>query len=116
MIATKNTHSLRMTITNIIFAGVVLLISCTKEVPDSYAVRFTNSYFEPLHSLQIGAVWLADTLLVGETTLTVVLPGGSYSFSTETASSLRLSTKVQLQGIRYEVNLAVDEQGRVVKF
>jgi hypothetical protein len=87
---------------------------CAKE-HERYALTLRNGYFEALHHPQVGDVQLADTLHVGEATPEASVERGSYTFSVETASGLRLSAGLQLKGAEQRVRLFVSEQGQLLK-
>lgn len=87
---------------------------CAKE-RERYALTLRNGYFEALYHPQAGAVPLADTLRVGQTTPEAAVERGSCTFSVQTASGLRISADLRLQGEAQKVKLLVNEQGKVLK-
>jgi hypothetical protein len=116
MISTKHTHGFRRAVTAATLAGLALTGSsgCAERY-DSYALTLRNGYFEALYRPQVGGVQLADTLHAGEATPEAAVERGSYAFSVETASGLRLNADVQLKGTTQRVRLVVNEQGRLLK-
>ncbi|MCB9427041.1 MAG: hypothetical protein H6584_08460 [Flavobacteriales bacterium] len=90
----------------------IFLNSCTPDA-DVYHFTVSNRYFEPLYNTTVNSVFF-DTILVNVTTPISSIPPGSYKFTTETESGLRLSTDIVFKGKKQNVALIVNERGKLI--
>ncbi|GHT24951.1 hypothetical protein AGMMS4957_18880 [Bacteroidia bacterium] len=114
MIFTKISLGTKILGTAIILTSLVLEISCT-DYYSNYLISVKNTYFEPLYHVKIGDVTLTDTLLIDAGTEKITVEQGRYLFSAVTASGMSLQADLYIKGYKQNINLVVNEQGKLLK-
>lgn len=88
-----------------------MMNSCEKDV--EYSISITNNYFEPLYNINLGSYIHSDTLLINESTNTIIFEKGTYEFSAETESGLNISSFITVGGKDKNIELYLDYEGQL---
>lgn len=97
-----------------LFSFIWLLFSCSKNdvEPNSYKVQVKNFYFESVDSVKVGDYYLGKIekeIISSPLSFTK----GVYDFTCLTKSELRITAKINIQGLNETINIRLNEKGKV---
>lgn len=92
---------------------IITLYSCTEkvELPNAYSVRVHNHYFEPIDSVLFGKHYLGKIKTKDTSKYIHLVPRGKYSFSCKTKSGLKISTQVNILGLKKDLDIVLNNKG-----
>lgn len=105
-------NGLKTLMLGIILTNILIAYNSCQNNFNSYAVTFSNNYFEELYNFKFGKI-TCDTIHVNQSTNTFMFLTGYYDLTFNTKSGLIISSGVYVKGSCDRINLIFTEHGKI---